>query len=565
MLTAPGGRFEVGLEQVHGTEMKVYRHRPHTLRELFDTATAAGAELEHLVYGSRRLNFRSLRSQVDGVAATLRDRHSLAPGDRVAVLSANNPEWVITFWATTNLGGVVVGLNAWWKADEINFGLRDSGARILVADRERFERIQHDVVGLSDLEAVYVIDAEVAQLDERTHPFEDLVVEHEALDATPILEDDYALILYTSGTTGTPKGAISTHRSMIANVQNTAFNNLVASLLAEQSHPSPGISEQRPQTTLLLTSPMFHVSGCHSGFVVGLASMSTLVVPVGRFEAEKALSLIENERVTTWATVPTMVWRVVEDPNRHAYDTSSVTAIAYGGSPSGVELRRRIQETFPSVGLSLRNAYGLTETSSVATTNAGQDLIDRPDSVGRPTPIIDVRVVDSAGNDVPTGGIGEVWIRGPIVMPGYWRNTGATAEVLTPDQWLRTGDLGRLDEAGFLYVTDRMKDMIIRGGENVYCVEVENRLIEHPSIADAAVVGFPHSTLGEIVKAVVQLEPQHSLQAWQVRDWVAQKLANFKVPEIVEITVDRLPRNAAGKLLKSVLRGDVDVPLVETM
>ncbi len=260
-----------------------------------------------------------------------------------------------------------------------------------------------------------------------------------------------------------------------------------------------------------------------------------------------------------------MVWRVCEHPDRHDYDTSSVISVAYGGSPSAGELQRRVQETFPNVGVGLGNAYGLTESSSVATLISGQDFIDRPDSVGRPMPCVEVKVVDGSGEEVPTGAVGEVWIRGPIIMPGYWGKPEATAETITPDRWLRSGDIGRLDEEGFLYITDRAKDMIIRGGENIYCVEIENRLVEHPAIADAAVIGVAHPTLGEEVKAVVQLEPGESIDEAGVRAWVAETLANFKVPEFVEITTEKLPRNASGKLLKNVLRGEGEVSFAETM
>jgi long-chain acyl-CoA synthetase len=262
--------------------------------------------------------------------------------------------------------------------------------------------------------------------------------------------------------------------------------------------------------------------------------------------------------------VPTMVWRVVEHPDRHSFDLSSVQSVAYGGSPTSVEMQRRVRETFPNVA-SLGNAYGLTESSSVATLNSGEDMDLRPDSVGRPMPVVDIKVVDEIGDEVATGGTGEVWIRGPIVMPGYWNRPDATAETITSDGWLMTGDLGHVDADGFLYITDRAKDMIIRGGENVYCVEIENRLVEHPAVADAAVIGVPHPTLGEEVKAVIEVAEGHDLAADEVQRWVAETLADFKVPAYVELRHDKLPRNASGKLLKNVLRGEGEVSFAETM
>jgi long-chain acyl-CoA synthetase len=254
---------------------------------------------------------------------------------------------------------------------------------------------------------------------------------------------------------------------------------------------------------------------------------------------------------------------VVEDPRRQSFDLSSVTSVAFGGSPSAAELQRRVQETFPSV-KTMGNAYGLTESSSVATVNSGQDYLDRPDSVGQAMPVVDLRIVREDGKDAGTGELGEVWIKGPIIMPGYWNKPEATAETVT-DGWLHSGDIGYIDADGFLYITDRAKDMIIRGGENVYCVEIENRLVEHPAIAEAAVIGVPHPTLGEEVKAVVRLEPGASLAEKEAQEWVAEKLAQFKVPAYVEFTSENLPRNASGKLLKNVLRGEGEVSFAETM
>jgi long-chain acyl-CoA synthetase len=288
-----------------------------------------------------------------------------------------------------------------------------------------------------------------------------------------------------------------------------------------------------------------------------------LVMPEGRFTPEGALELIERERVTIWATVPTMIWRTCEHPDRHRWDTSSVTQVSFGGSPSAEELQRRVRETFPNI-RATTNAYGLTETSSVATTLTGADALRKPDSVGLPVPTVEVAIAAPDGTHLPPGRTGEVLIRGPIVMPGYWGRPEATAEVLR-DGWLHTGDVGHLDDEGYLFITDRAKDMVIRGGENVYCVEIEQRLVEHPAIADAAVVGVPHPELGEEVKAVIEVAPGAGIADDEVRAWVAEALAAFKVPAHVQRWDGKLPRNASGKLLKNVLRGDGHVSFAETM
>ncbi|HEY8543721.1 MAG TPA: class I adenylate-forming enzyme family protein [Acidimicrobiales bacterium] len=568
-LTGPGGAFEVVTEEVLGRPMSVYKQRMRSLREIPQAAALRGDDKDFLVYGDRHYGFAEFTRTANGVARALADRFGITKGDRVAVLSQNNPEWCLTFWATVSLDAILVGLNGWWKADEILYGLQDSGAKVLVADRKRFERIADQLDQAPDLQHVFLADASPDDFPQSAgshvtlHRFDELTTEPtDEFPTVPIEEDDPAVIFYTSGTTGRPKGAISTHRSMIANLQNTLYTTIAGSMLAAADGQAGGLGSA--DTVSLLTSPLFHVSGCHSGLVVGLLAGVKLVIPPGRFDPVTALELIQDHQVTVWATVPTMVWRVCEHPARHDYDTSSVTTVAFGGSPSAEELQRKVRETFPNV-RSTSNAYGLTETSSVATVLTGPDAQRKPWSVGPPVPTVEVRIEAADGTDAPVGEPGEVCIRGPILMKGYWNKPEATAEAIDEDGWLHTGDIGLLDDEGYLTITDRMKDMIIRGGENIYCVEIENRLVEHPAVADAAVIGVPHPELGEEVKAVVQVETGQKLTEDEVRDWVRQTLAEFKVPAYVELTEDPLPRNASGKLLKNVLRGEGEVSFEETM
>jgi long-chain acyl-CoA synthetase len=347
---------------------------------------------------------------------------------------------------------------------------------------------------------------------------------------------------------------------MVANLQNTMFSSIYGSMLAaDDGAPAP----KAGQNVSLFTSPLFHVSGCHSTLVTGLLAGLRLVMVDGKFEPEKALQLIEDEGVTIWATVPTMVWRVCEHPARHDYDTSTVRTVAFGGSPSADELQRMVRDTFPNV-KGASNVYGLTETSSSATVLSPTEALARPDSVGRPVPTVRVRIADDDGNELPVGATGEVLISGPTLMAGYWGKPAATAESIR-DGWLHTGDIGRLDDEGYLYITDRKKDMIIRGGENIYCVEIEQRLVAHEEVLDAAVIGVPHPELGEEVKAVVQVAAGSTLTEKDVQQWVAETLAGFKVPTYVELRDDKLPRNASGKLLKNALRGVGEVSFEETM
>jgi long-chain acyl-CoA synthetase len=553
-LTGPGGAFEVVVEDVLGRPTEVYKDRMRSLREVAAIAHGRGDEQPFIVFGDRRIGFTSFVESANSVSIALREGFGVEPGDRVAVLAQNCPEWCLTFWGTVNLGGILVGLNGWWTADEIIYGLQDSGAKVLVADAKRFERIAGDLDQCPDLEVVFLIDADGD--GKRTHRFDELTgTPSPTLPDVSIAEDDPAVILYTSGTTGRPKGAIGTHRNLIANLQNTFFSSVYSAMTA--ADPS-ALAPREGQNVALFTSPLFHVSGLHSTLVTGLLAGLRLVMVEGRFDPEKALELIERERVAIWATVPTMVWRVCEHPSRHDFDTSSVTTVAFGGSPSADELQRKVRETFPSV-KGASNVYGLTESSSAATILSPAEAAARPDSVGRPVATVQIKVL------APDGEPGEILIKGPTIMPGYWNKPEETAKTVDSEGWLHTGDIGIIDAEGYLTITDRAKDMIIRGGENIYCVEIENRLVEHPAIADAAVIGVAHPTLGEEVKAVVQVEPGESITEDDVRAWVAETLAPFKVPTYVVLQDDKLPRNASGKLLKNVLRGEGDVSFAETM
>jgi long-chain acyl-CoA synthetase len=541
--------------------MPVYKNRLPSLRALTEMGLGRGNEALYVVAGDRRIGYRDAVEASNSVSLALAAT-GVAAGDRVAILASNSPEWVIAFWGAVDLGAVLVGLNGWWKADEIIYGLVDSGAKVLIADGERFARVADRLGEVPALEAVYLIDGDPTSFGPVAVPvfdFATLVASPTALMPTvAIAEDDPAVILYTSGTTGRPKGAISTHRTMIANVQNTFYMTVAASMMWGRDDLGQG-----GPPVALITAPFFHVTGCHAGIVLAMAAGVKLVLMVGRFDPEQALRLIQQEGVTVFTTVPTMVARVVEHPARHHYDLSSVRTVAYGGSPSGSRLQREVHEAFPNLGM-IRNAYGLTESSSAVTVNSGPEMVDRPDSVGRPVPGVSVRIVDPFGVDLGSGQPGEIWLKGAQIFPGYWGKPAETAQVVT-DGWLHSGDIGYLDEEGYLFVTDRAKDMIIRGGENVYCVEIEDRLGQHPSVLDSAVIGVPHPVLGEEVKAVIQVAPGSGLTEDEVRAWVGEKLANFKVPAYVEFRTDRLPRNPTGKLLKNLLRGAGGTAFTETM
>lgn len=552
-LTGSGGMFEIVVEDVLGVQLQVYKERMRSLRELV-TAADARLDVDFLVQGDRRLTYTQHNELVRRVAHALVEL-GVKRGDRVALLSANSPEWVVVFWAVASIGAVLVPLNAWWKAEELKFALEDSGSTVLVTDARRWLVVRDIAAQLPRLRDVFVTDLDGH--DDPARPASDLLGHDDpgALPELPVAEDDLLAIMYTSGTTGRPKGATVTHRQAIANLQNV-FCNAVAQAMSGSAPPE--LSENRGQSATLLVVPLFHVTGSFATMMLNYATGAKLVLmPPGRFDPSLAMQTIEREQISAIGGVPTIIWRIIEAPDFAQHDLSSVTRISYGGAPAAPELVERIKETFPRARSSLATAYGLTETASIATANVGDDYLTHPGSVGRAVPTVELRIVDTAtGADVPLGETGEVWLKGPTVMlRGYWNRPDATAEVLT-DGWFHTGDIGRLDDEGFLYLVDRAKDMIIRGGENVYCVEVEHALFEHPDVLDAAVVGVPHRELGEEVKAVVQLRPGSTATPDDIRAFAAKHLADFKVPAYVELRDEPLPRNPAGKVLKAQLRGD---------
>ena len=548
-LTGAGGPFEIVVEDVVGHPTQVYKSRMTSLRELM-AQNAARAEVDFLVQGDRRLTY----GEHDRLARVL--AHALAGlgvqrGDRVALCSANVPEWVITWWACALLGATLVPLNAWWKAEELEFGLEDSEAKVLIADGRRIAMLVDRLPEMRALQHVFALDG---PSDHPVRAFSELIADDGDPGAPtgPIDEDDLLAIMYTSGTTGQPKGATVTHRQAIANLQNIIVLGVAQAM---RGNPPPE-AEAGLQSASLLVVPLFHVTGCLSTMMVNYATGAKLVLmPVGRFDPEVAMQVIEREKITAIGGVPTIMWRILESPNLDQYDLSSVKRASYGGAPAAPELVERIEKVFPHMRKTLTTAYGLTETASVATAHGGDDYFAHPGSVGRAAPTVELRVVDDTGTDAPPGERGEIWIKGPTVMAhGYWRRPDANEASFT-DGWFHTGDIGYLDGDGFLYLVDRAKDMIIRAGENVYCVEVEHVLFDHPDVIDAAVVGVPHLTLGEEVKAVVQTKAGSAVTADELREFCRKHLADFKVPEYVEIRAEPLPRNPAGKVLKNLLRG----------
>ena len=544
-LTAEGAPFEIAPEPVFGEVMPVFANREPNLRAILEASVAHG-DAEYLVFGDRRISFAEHGRIVASVASALRERFGIGKGDRVAILAANCPEWIVSFWAALSLGAIPVGMNGWWAADEILYGLEDSEPKLLIGDSKRLARI----AGADVRCRVVEIETDFEKLwhDDLDAPLPDV----------PIDEDDPATILYTSGTTGRPKGAVNTHRNIIALCRVQVFHGLRSAMLNAGKTPDP----LAPKSCMMINTPLFHVSGLYAGAVTLLATGVKTVWTTGRFDPGTVLRLIEEERVTNWGPMGTMLHRVLNHPDFGKYDLSSLRNVGSGGAPMSAEMQARVREAFPAVRSQMGLGYGLTESTALATLNFGEELVAHPESVGRPLPTVEVEIRDAEGAPLPEGCEGDVYLRGPLVMKEYWRRPEETAETIVAGRWLRTGDIGRLED-GRLTINSRRRDLILRASENVYPAEIEMCLEAHPDVREAAVVGVPHEELGQEVKAIVVPEEGRTPGPAELAAWVGGRLAYYKVPAHWELRDALLPRNAAGKIMKHVLTGDADNPFVE--
>ncbi|MEV5647309.1 AMP-binding protein [Nocardia sp. NPDC052254] len=521
-LTAPGAEFEITREPVDGRPMPVFRHRRHALGQVLAESAAYG-ETEYLVCGETRLSFAGHLDRVASLSHALRTEFGIGKGDRVAILAANSAEWIVAFWAATAAGAIVVGMNSMWSAREIAYAMGHSTPALVVADARRRE-----LLGVVDV-PVLSIEEDIPRLSTAARRM--------SLPPYDTVEDDPAVILYTSGTTGRPKGALHSHRNMIAAIDFHRLNDAVAAELG-----SAPVARR-----FLLVSPLFHISALHNLALPRLAFGDTAVIGTGRFDVDRVLRLIEAERVTNWGAVPTMLHRLLEHGDLSGYDLSSLRTVSVNSAPSTTSFKERLRRALPTAGRSLGTSYGLTESSSAATLATAADLEQRPDTAGTAVATMSIEVRDEHGRRLPDGTEGEICLRGPLVMLGYWNDPEATAAAIDENGWLRTGDLGTVED-GHLIVSSRRSDLILRGGENVYPTEVENAVSEHPAVAECAVIGVPHADLGEEVVAVVVLADPGAVTAPALSAFVAERIARYKVPAQWVITTESLPRNATGKV-----------------
>jgi long-chain acyl-CoA synthetase len=548
VLCSPGLPFEIEQVEVEGRCIRSWKNAAPSMSALVENSREYG-DMDFIVYKDERLSFAEHYRKVAAVAHQLIDRFGIMQGDRVAIAMRNYPEWSIAFWAAAAAGAVVVPLNAWWTSEELEYGLTDSGTRLVFADAERLERLRHIT---SDLPVEHIVAVRCEAVPQSVITIDSLL--HGASDdvnlpALSITPEDNATLFYTSGTTGFPKGTLGTHRNFCSAALTMPFSG-VQGILRSGASLLDLLALKKTPRAALLTVPLFHVTGCH-GLMLGIMSNGGKLVMMHKWDPVAALGLIEQEKINVFSGVPAMVRQLLDTNEIEKRDVSTVTNIGYGGAPAPPDLLRRINAVMPAVGAS--NGWGITETSAGIATNGGHDYANKPDSVGPAAPVCDVKVVNAAGEQLAAGELGELWVRGPNVVKGYWRQPQASAAAFT-NGWFHTGDLGKIDEQGFIYLLDRLKDMIIRGGENIYCAEVEAALSEHPAVVLACVFALPDKVLGEQVGAVVQLGPDETVSEQALQEFLANHLAAYKVPTKIWTRNEALPTGATGKVQKKELK-----------
>lgn len=530
---------------MHGAKRRVFRNAPRSLREQW-LSTVAYGDRPYFVYNDEVTTYADAHRKVNSLAAWLHGR-GVRKGDRVAIGMRNYPEWAVAFFAIESIGAIVVSLNAWWISDELRYAFSDSGARFAILDGERLERISPEMQRECGIEDIVVAHGTARP---GTTTWEEVTGDASAvLPDVDISPEDDASILYTSGTTGFPKGAIGSHRNYVTNTWNARFTAALGATMME----APVVPNIPPASVSLSTFPFFHIAGL-CGMINQTAFGGTIVTQF-KWDATEALRLIEKHRISSMGGVPTVVRSLLEHPDRDKYDLSSLTSIGQGGAPASPDTIARIGNDFQGK-VAPGNGYGLTETTAGCIAIAGPAYLLRMDSIGLPAVGTDVKIADEDGNELARGQIGELWINGPNNVRGYWNKPEATASAFV-NGWFRTGDAGYMDDEGYTYVVDRIKDMVLRGGENVYCVEVESALFEHDAIKDCAVIGLPHPKLGEEVAAVIVPADGHGDHSEpHVLEHLKSRLAGFKVPSRIFWRSEELPRNATGKVLKKDLRDE---------
>ena len=551
-LMASGQMFETAEIESNGHRVRAWLHAPANLRQMW-AGTAGHADKDYLVYQNERWTYAQAHDEVNRIANWLRE-NGVEQHDRVAIAMRNYPEWMLAYWAITSMGAVVVGVNAWWVSAELAYALEDSAPRAIICDEERLQRLEEIHGQFPDIKVAAVRCAH--GVPEWATPWSEVLATKPLMPEVDIDPDDDACIFYTSGTTGRPKGAQLTHRGCSNNVLSMLFVNASQVSLIAKLNDNPGMdpaSGNAPPPAQLMATPLFHVTANNCAAQPVTLAGGKLVF-MYKWDAEEALRIIEEEKIRAISSGPAMARELVLHPSFADYDTSSVLGFGGGGAAVQPDLVGKIS----AMGRVANQGYGMTEASGIIAASMGNFLVERPTSCGPPLPVFDTRITDIDGNALPPGEIGEVCIRGVQLIKGYLNRPEATAETIV-DGWLHTGDIGYLDEDNFLYLVDRAKDMVLRGGENIYCSEVENVIFRHPAVQEAAVFSVKDERLGEEVGAAIYPQNGKTLDPDDIRKFAREHLAGFKIPRYIWVLSDPLPRNASGKFLKKALQSELDI------
>ena len=545
-LTAPGMDYEIVLDEVWGRHCRVFKNAPPTLRDLYQ---AASSDETFLVFEDERYTFAETNERVAQIANILVDRFRVQKGDRVAISMRNYPEWIFAFNAATSIGAIAVAMNSLWLTEEMEFGLKDSGAKVLFADQERLDRLSPVRENL-DLE---VISVRATNQPANTSALEDLL-DGEVSNILPEVDidpNDPATILYTSGSTGHPKGAVSCHRNILSALLSWELDGKVGLVLTGAEAPQLDY-----QITALLAVPLFHATGSHAVMLASYRSQRKLIL-MYKWEVQEAQRLVEAERVAVFIAPAAMTGDLERAARTSTRDLSSLLTVGGGGAPRAPDQVQKIAGTFekalPNTG------WGMTETNAIGTGIGGEDYVNHPKSSGRVSALLDLRVLDEAGKVLLPGERGELQIRGASIIKGYWDRDEANLEAFD-GAWLKTGDVAYIDDEGYLYIVDRIKDLVIRGGENIGCAEVEAGLLAHPQVREASVYAVPDDRLGEEVGATIFAD--EAIDADELRGFLVDHIARFKIPRYLEISSEPLPRIASGKINKRQLREEFVSALV---
>lgn len=541
-IIGPGGFFELQDKNVDGHIYKVYRHAPGTSIEIIQNARGHG-DAEWIVYEGRRYTYNQFFSEVDACAAALQ-QSGITAGDRVAIAMRNNPEWAIAFVAATLSGAVVVPVNSWGKTEELSYALTDSGSKMLICDAPRW-RLLDNVRNDLDIDIVVVPDDREHRSSDRVVPWDRFVETGRGQNFSVAEPDplDLCLILYTSGSTGYPKGVAHRHIAVCQSVFNMMYLGMLVISLEGAREFKGGATVETP----LLTVPLFHATGLLSGLHLPIMT-GQKVVMMYRWDTLKALELIQTEKVTSLSSVPAIVQDLLANPAFDDFETGSLIRVTGAGAATPAGMPELIKQ---KCGNPSRSAgYGMTETLAVGGTMSGCIYDMKPEASGLVSPIMDMRMVDATGAVLPAGEPGEIELSGITCTPGYWEKPEANEVTFVDERWMKSGDVGYVDDDGFLHITGRIKEIVIRGGENIYPGEIESAAFGMDEVHECVVFGEPDDAMGEELVMVIFITPGHSLQEQDLRDFLGKRIAGYKVPRTIRVAKTPLPRNASEKLHK---------------